>query len=1159
MKLQRVKIFGFKTFADRTEFELDGDLVAVVGPNGCGKSNIVDAIMWGLGEPNARNLRANSSQEVIFSGSKNRKALGFAEVSLHFDNSDGGLGIDAPDVVVSRKLSRSGDSEYQINKRNCRQKDIFDLLADSGLGRTGYAIVGQKDIDAALSASAEERRAWIDEAAGVQRYRAKRVESMRRLAAADQNLARVADIINEIEAQREPLRKQAETAMRYREVLHALRDVEVSLLAFEFGKAVDQITELDTKIQKSLQLASGERVRAEILDKEMGGVGEEIAEAERKIDALREVVQSLLSSLERMEADGRLAHQRLDSLDELERSLKSESETSQAHQDDAARAIQEAHKEKAAADDLVGELFAASATIRTALNQAKEDLAAHEELLAKARQAQSDRVTFQAHEKARKERLKLIAKEMAGIRESWPDMEEAVAEAMRQTDEVRGEHQAMADELKSLTEAGHNADAEIRRLDATRRDALGKIAQLEGQANGIRHTIEAHEGVSQGARAVLAAVDAGLLPDNYTLVAEAVTVDDDLTLAIETALGASANDLIVDHEGQAKEAIEWLKQNRAGRATFQPVSLMRGNSVSADLHRASQAPGVIGIANQLVQVLGPGRPVIDSLLGRALIVEDLDSALKLAKTPGWSRLVTLDGELIHSSGAVTGGQANKQGSGLLQRKADLAHIEEQVSYWQGQLRQIEKRIQAAHAPNSEAKQTELRGKIEAMQGDLRDSERWLHSLQSELSESQKSLARLEREVESLTPEVAPELLDIDVAQVERERDEQLKATAQHEASLQSTLVQLKDAELRAGFAQAKEEDARRRADFVAGGATDRLKKLDELEAERVRLMTRLEELAAEKVEASARLEKTREDLTTTTDQKAELLQSNVGIADELKAIQKSISAAEEVARHAEVERAKLDAKRSTAYQRLLEDYGIDEQEAYRICDESLIPDDARQTVQKLRSEIRQMGEVNLGAIEAYEQLSERYVGLKSQYDDIIAGKQEIEAGIKELDTLTRGKFMDTFEVLKGHFAEFFTELFGGGEAEMSLTDHENVLDTGVNIEVQIPGKRRQRLELLSGGERALSACAFLFALLKCKPSPLVILDEVDAPLDGRNVERFIGCLKKFTGQIQFILITHNPLTIESAPVWFGVTMQEPGVTTLVPFRSAQRQQMVETA
>jgi chromosome segregation protein len=1149
VRLKKVQIFGFKTFADKTEVNIDAPLTAVVGPNGCGKSNIVDAILWGLGETKASHIRAKQSTDVIFAGSATRRKLGYCEVTLVFDNEDGSLPIDTPEVSVSRKLDRTGESDYKINGRACRLRDVNDLLADSGMGRAGYAIVGQSEIDQALAASPQQRRDWIDEAAGVMRYRNRRVEALRRLEAADEHLARVNDILKEIESQRKPLEREAEAARRYKQVRTSLREMESGLLVLEVADAVAKLDELDEKLRNAVRIAEEETSKAERLEREASGITDEIGLADERIETLRHAHYEAQTAFEHASAALQVAVSKLESLDVLETTLTDEASAGQERiqlaEDDLTKATAE---ERIEADAL--------AALRTELSGADEDarkltheLRVAEVALLEARELSGKNQRIEVEQAHRDERIRAIGEEIEGIDAAVPDLQEAITDAednFKKIDAIvqsaRAESSASEHELHELRKKEEHHAAEVRTL-------LSQIAVLDGRKRGIEDTIEAHEGLAQGAKAILDAVESGDLKGSYTPVGEAVKADPEFAIAIDTALGSSTNDLIVKDESLAKTAIEYLKANRLGRATFQPVTLVSVPERPASLTKLAQEDGVLGFANDLIECEDKHRPVIDSLLALVLVVEDLDTSLRLARTTGWKRLVTLDGEVVHSSGAVTGGRF-ESATGIVQRRSELtdvvrmAHeLQELVDKETAVLQGLEtKRVDAAGRHES------AHATLQERAAEHEEARVWLVNLQHELQATERAKEKLRNEIAQLTGLEKQKLADVDERAAEERRDLLLKQLAARTADADQAGVRLREAETRALQAASRKIEAERRYANLTQTEQQRTHKAENLGPERERYAEAIARNTHEKETTEAKVKKLQAELDEISIKKRELIERNIALTTEAKESQKNARAMSDTAHNAEIQRTRVDSKRTNSVQRLLEEYGYSQEEAVKLAPTTTVPDDAPKLVPQLRKELKEMGDVNLGAVEAFERLTERFEELNGQTQDILAGKAEIMESIDELDRLTRDRFEQTFAQLQAAFSEMFVKMFGGGEGVIDLLDTKNVLDSGVEIKVTVPGKKRQRLELLSGGERALSATAFLFALLKVKPSPLVILDEVDAPLDGRNVERFVKVVREFCDNSQFILITHNNVTMEEADIWFGVTMQgQEGVSTVIPY------------
>lgn len=1157
MRLKRVRIFGFKTFAEKTEFNLDGDVIAVVGPNGCGKSNLVDAIMWALGESNARHLRAQAGQDVIFSGSAKRRPVGFAEVTLLFDNEDGALPIDTAEVAVTRRLTRAGESEYFINRRTCRQRDVYELFADSGIGRSGYSIVGQREIDQALAASAEDRRAWVDEAAGVQRYRARKIESLKRLSSAKDHLTRVDDILGELETQREPLRDEADVARKYETAAKALRDVETGILIKELAAAVGDQAEALERLESAAVRLREESARAEEIEAAAERARENLRGWDQQEDGLRTGLQDALMRVERAQAATRLGEERLRSLDDLETTLKA---------GDGAAAIAEIESELDREAEEERRAEAALAELRITLGGADEEAreTAHrlkeaEVALAKGREVEIARVRALAEIQHRAARREAAGRELDGALADLPRLQAAMAEAEAAVGEAESRLVAIQEQRQAIEAEGRARDG--RREDLARgiRDLLSEQAALDGRRRGIEATIQNYEGLAQGSRAVMEAVRRGELAGSYLPVAEAIHAERRLAVAIETALGAAANDLIVEHEREAQAAIAYLKERRLGRATFQPVALMRPSNPNRDGDALLADERVVGWASARVEAPEWARPVVESLLGRILIVRDLDAAVALARTKGWSRLVTLDGESVHASGAVTGGVSAKQPYGLVQRKADLGEIDREAKALARVLSDKEAEAARLESEVREAESDRARGnqEIEAARLEAAEAKQFAHTVVTELRAAERSRDKLMGEIAELD-QPAEEVETVDIAALQASRDDLTRILASKSADGEQARRRLEESEVRSREAVQRRAAVNKRLESAQSDETRRARRLENLEPERARIAQEIAAHAAETDRATADQTHLSVQIEQARGARETARQDYDRLIGEGKEARETIAAFGAANHQAELARARAESKRAAAAERLLEEYGIGEEDALNQAPDVELPPDAPPLASRLRREIRAMGAVNLGAIEAYERLTARYDELDAQRADILEGVEQVQASVHELDKLTRDRFLETFGRVEAAYQALFQKLFGGGEGKVLLDTPSNVLESGIEIEVTLPGKKRQRLELLSGGERALCAAGFLFALLQTKPSPLVVLDEVDAPLDGRNVERFAEVLLSFAGLTQFIVITHNPTTIEKATVWLGVTMQEPGVSTLVPARLPTARAVVET-
>lgn len=1151
MRLKRIRLFGFKTFAERTEISLDGDIVAIVGPNGCGKSNIVDGLVWGLGESNMRSVRAQTGKEVVFAGSSHRKPLGYAEVSVTFDNEDGLLPIDAAEATVTRRVTREGDNTYQINRRNCRLRDVAELLADTGLSRTGYAIVSQSEIDQALAASSYQRRQWIDEAAGVQRYRLRRVEAMRRLAAANEHLSRVDDVIRELENQRGPLEREAKEALEYRELTGRLKGIETGLLACELVDAGEALLEAQARIDALRNTIAAEAALAEqhseaaraaqaeatsLEAAQLRALGDESA-ATRQADLARTALE--------------VARARLASLSDLESALEEEGQAGQERlehaQSDLASARAQAEKDVAALAELnrLSEGTDARAqSLTAALEQA-------EARLAEAKAQDDRRRAYEIEAAHRERRSQDLERELIGALKAMDELRDALVAAERELAEATEAYDAAKAGLEGIVAVASEVGRAVEEASARRRELLSRSAMLEGKRAGLQASLDAHDGLSAGSRAVLEAAKRGEIAGEFLPVGEALDVEPAHAAAIDAALGAAANDLIVANEALAKQAIAFLRDQRAGRATFQPLTLVRKREATTAARLANR-PGVVGVASEIAHTEDRYRPVIESLLGRVLVVEDLDAAFRLVGTPGWSKAVTLDGDVVFAGGAVTGGKSARHGAGMVERAAELAAAETELAALAKELATLDATLEKL-ALDEEARQSARKEADESLAPLAKARDEALafrHAVFAEHNETERACARLKAEREELAkPVEVPQEADLEAA--ESAREAALRDWAEFSAQSASQLSERDAAVARAKASADRVAELEKRLAAIAEA-------IESGKARRVNVGPETESLQLQIAEAAAEHEKWQAEVRKAADEAAKLATAKAEAQERAREAERAASAARTAGSAAEAESHKLeialtrhDLKRASAAARLLEEYGIEEAAARAIAEQGRPEPDAASLVASLRRQIKAMGDVNVGAIEAYERLSVRYEELSVQRADVVGGKEQIEASIRELDKLTSERFAATFEEVRKQFKETFVKVFEGGEAEISLVEADDPLDAGVDIQVTLPGKRRQRLELLSGGERALGALTFLCSLLKVRPSPLVVLDEVDAPLDGRNVERFVALLRSFEGRSQFVVVTHNQVTIENSDVWLGVSMQEPGVSTVIPFRAPQ--------
>jgi len=1178
MRLKRLTLHGFKTFADRTEIEFVPGVTCIVGPNGSGKSNLLDALVWCLGEQKASNLRAVNARDVIFAGSSRRKPMGMAEVTLTVDNEDRFLPLDFSEVTVTRRIYRNGDSEFLLNKVPCRLKDIADLFTDTGVGRGAYAIVNQSEIDGILSAKPEDRRELFEEAAGIKKYRVKKREAQRKLENTETNLIRVRDILGEIGGQVEPLRLQAEVAQKHNELTERLKAVEVGQLAADYKRLRDELEELGATAKAASEEADTHRDESEGLEASAAGLGERISEAESQMDAARIRQQLAMTQVERLESRIALAEERKVSARRTLESLATDLETLDSDKlrlaAEAESLTEEAKTAEAALAEQTKTLAEAEAVAREAekaLGELSRMLAGQEaDYLALARKL--------AAQKAERDGLR---ERIARRKDDIAEADARVAARTAEVEVARTEAQALSEALS----AAKTAQEEAKRVLADEREPAAKKAaetvtslgdkraqherQLAGQESRLRaleETEAMQEGYFAGVRSVLTAVSEGKLSGKFTLFADAIKVPEELETAIEIALGGSLQDIIAQKESEAKAAIRYLNETRGGRATFMPLDALRDQNIPQSLRQAARKfDGVRGSAADLIAYNDDVSLAVRVHLARVLVVDDIDTATSVARQieRDWARIVTLNGELVVPTGAITGGRMGRQGPNLLSRKREIAELHTAVDSGRERSDALREQEKAAREAADQARVAvrEAESAVQRARESVIEAERRVQGKNNEAERLQKEATQLQTRASQLaasgeadaireaTLSAAIEDADRTDESVMASREELTRRQAaltvrRDEAREQSRTIATDAARLRERVSTLQRDAKRAQEGAVRAtvSAEERRRRSSEAEqviatedAEAVLRATEREGAKKSLGEALAEVEKWRE-------RRQALVNENFQLTERIRLLQRTIQAALERGQQARLKAARVETQAEAIGQRLLEEYDLHPDSAVALTGGIPLDRDTAQEIGRLRREIRALGTVNLGAIEEYERVSERFRFLTEQKADLDSARAKLLATITEIDDSTRGVFAETFEKVNVAFQKFFIRLFGGGSTDLVMTDPDDVLETGIDILAQPPGKKRQNLSLLSGGERALTATALLFAFLEVRPAPFCVLDEVDAPLDGANVEKFADLVAEFGQESQFILITHNATTMEAAPLWYGVTMQEPGVS-----------------
>ena len=1172
MRLKELEIQGFKSFPDKTKITIGEGITGVVGPNGSGKSNISDSIRWVLGETSSKQLRGSGKMEdVIFGGTQSRGAMGFASVALTIDNRDHGLDMDADEVTIGRRYYRSGESEYSINGQNVRLKDVYELLLDTGIGRDGYAIVGQGRIAEIVGAKSAERREIFEEASGIAKYRYRKNEAERRLEAAEGNLERLRDILGELEKRVGPLKRDSEKAQQFLELSERRKSLEVTLWVDAIRRANDTVRDQQRKFEAAQ--ADYERL------------SRQLDEFDEKSAALREEAQQLVLQVEQANADIRAVTEANAGSESEIAVLKNESEHSRFRIDEATGELEragqgrqsietEAAGHKAAIEKLHGEVAALDARVA----ELRAELRALEEKAAASGQRRDviDAAIARLQDTATAAKVRAAsaqsAKEAAAQRldEAKQQAVELENSAAAAEEEKRRAERRLKDAEEAVTrndniKAGLKLKLESRRRQqAEAADALQKADKERSNTSQRIHILEDLErnmdGYQQSVKAVMRAAAGRRLRGIIGPVAGILTVEKGYETAIETALGFALQNIVVEDQGCARAAIGFLKDERAGRATFLPLDTVQGSRFTGRL------TGTAEVAADLVKCDPRYQHIIDNLLGRIIVVEDLSEASTVAKNLGYrNRIVTLDGQVINAGGSFTGGSTARS-VGVFSRKQELdelrtrlvklekkrADAEKELEARKAEVDNLTAQLSGAEAEGMNASSERLRAsleldrltaavaqheentrslaaEIEAQQAAVTqnetacaEAEAAQGKAEAELNTYNAELAELGESTGSLTAErerITNELSENQMQRLANEKDIGL-----HEAALEGLQSRTGEAEARARELNAAIEAAKAKIEANA---------LKIAEIERTRGENKEKIAAAEQTIRTANAARMEKEAAV-----ARLGQENRALTDERERM------SGEMARLAE-RRTAAENELNDTNTKLWEEYQLTAGEAKELCVEFESLTELRRSVAEVRGKIRGLGNVNVGAIEEYKEVKERYDFLKAQVTDVEKAKSELTRMIAELCSEMEELFTTSFKQINTHFQQIFKELFGGGHARLYLSDESNVLESGIEIEVSPPGKVIKNLSALSGGEQALVAISIYFAILNVNPAPFCFLDEIEAALDDVNVARYAQYLRRMTDHTQFIVITHRRGTMEAADVLYGVTMQEDGVSKIL--------------
>ena len=1173
--LKRIEMQGFKSFVDKTNLEFVNGATAVVGPNGSGKSNISDAIRWVIGEMSAKSLRGSNMQDVIFAGTETRKPVNYAEVSLVLDNSTHVFDIDFDEVIVTRRLFRSGESVYQINKANCRLKDIHELFMDTGLGRDGYSIIGQGNVSQILSTKAEDRRSLFEEAAGIAKYKYKKDEAQKKLANAEENLVRINDITLELESQLNPLKNQSEKARKYLELYGEFKTLDVNL-------------SLVTLDKNKISLEDADKQYASVED-ELNALREQESETEAKISALYE---------EQKKRDEEKTARNDLLIENESRNMSNENEISMAENniknnnlmlkriDDEIAGINEKNKERETQIDEINKFIAETeaeaqemlAVFDSVQEENSEIAKQQEELHTRIEKLKGDaieKLNYAASQKANitgienlrasfLERKEAVESE---IRTNRTGVENTVAEIEEDTRQIEQKKEKL-EKIKASVETRQNS---ANNLQSQLNEIIAKINEMNADyqaKTSKKRMLESMENDYAGfAKSVKAVLKADELKRNliYGTVSGLIDVNKEYAVAIETALGGTMQNIIVESEDDAKAAITYLRRSGEGRATFLPITSVKGRVLDNE-NEVRSCQGYIGLAYELVSYDKKYDGVIKSLLGRVAVVDNIDNAIALSKKFGYKfKTVTVEGDVLNAGGSMSGGSVNKQ-SGFLSRAAEIKTLAQEITEIASKLKkeqdekeqktndlnminnQLSSYIPLMREYEDEILRLEntcehLKNSLESGGNAQKNYESELLQIEKHLSESSEEIAVLLSKVRSLENESAKLQEEIEALEEEYEKIVLLKENKSQDIMEQTMKLASMQKDVQLGRDNIK--DLQNQIESAKADISEKEKDKANICEENKRLSNEKEDKIKLTEEIKKLSDEYREQIKAIDEQKANIVDtlkniqnSNKDLTDKLLNLQQELS-------RVDAKRIKLNMERENILNRLWDEYELTYSAAEEIKTEVEDEKASFKRLGELKSGIKALGSVNMDAIEEYKAVKERYEFLSAQKADLEKSKNNLNEIIDSMQELMQEHFGTQFNSISESFSQVFTELFGGGRGKLYLTDPDNMLESGIEIEVQLPGKGLQNINLYSGGEKSFIAIALLFAILKVKPTPFCILDEIDAALDDVNVSRFATYLKNYTDQTQFIVITHRRGTMEAANILYGVTMQEKGVSKLL--------------
>ena len=1187
MYLKRLEMYGFKSFADKTVLEFMPGITTVIGPNGSGKSNISDCIRWILGEQSIKSLRGAKSEDIIFAGTQNRKSLGFAEGSLVIDNTDGKLPIEYTEVTVTRKIYRSGESGYFINKTPCRLKDILELFMDTGIGKDGYSIIGQGKIDEILSNKSEDRRKIFEEAAGIVKYRTRKEESEKKLEQTKVNLLRINDIVSEIESSIGPLKTQSEKARKFLDLREELKGIEVGLFLYNIEDYKNKIAEL----KENLDIFETQKVKEEEKNNNLQLEKEEI---KRKIDELLEQIEKTQNigfesekRKEQLNSEIGIANERISN--NKENDVRYDKEIEELIQKN-----KDLEEEKQSKIDKKENLLNNKEKFDRELKEKEAELEKYSKTLSeKALEIEGKKHIVESNIDKKYDLIGIINTEKANfdnIEKREKTLKSEKQDIISELDKVRTQKEEIAKTFYEIQKNRNEVVKSIEEMNSKKIESTEKINSFETRINNLQNeyrmkesrykflveTEREKEGYTRSVKLLLEGIEknSNLKKGVNGVLANLISVDSKYETAIEMALGASIQNIVTDTEEEAKKLVNYLRENKLGRASFLPITSVKGTKLSKlDKNGVN---GVIGIASDLVEVNNKYDGILQNLLGRTVIVENIDSAVALAKKNNYSfKIVTLEGDVINPSGAISGGSVQKKTVSLLGRGKEIKALEKELKDIKTNIEKIQKEEEDYKLEISEVLE-----KFESEQKKLQEIE-IVYATENQKQENIKlEILKQEAKLEKLKEDLAElEKEKEDCAQKQKITQEEMEKIEAENSSLNIIIEEFtntnKDNQkyiddlnfditnLKISVSSFDESETsidemveRINNDITNNNTSIENKK--KLKNEIIQLNKELEEKI---ISVNAQISELEKEVSSSSEEVESLKKERTAKNEKMVSLEKEIE--EQLAKIEDIKNqiSKIDVKNSKielelnqVVNKMWEEYELTPNNTGDIKKVNN-PTEVQRKVNELRSQIKDLGSVNIDSINEYKELKERYDFMSEQRLDLEEASNKLKKVINEMTNTMKEQFATQFKVINKNFGEVFKELFGGGKAELILADENNILECGIDIAVQPPGKKLQNMMLLSGGEKAFTAIALLFAILKINPAPFCVLDEIEAALDDVNVYRFAEYLKKFVSTTQFLVITHRKGTMEAADTVYGITMEEKGISKLLSMKleEAKRQ------